>query len=323
MSLSDKENNNFEPMALGSLESYDEELTNKTEKIAPEFKRFEMLFEKDVFRKEEAYEFDAVYDPEKEVEEIVFKPLIEQQDNSFDRDADTDKDKEDISGEMEQVPDEPVETPEEKGYREGLEKGMEQGFEQGQKKGFEEGLVKGEASGFEKGEKQGDIKGHEQGFERGLKEGEEKAATETRENGIEILNSLELSLKTADQTLDLLVEKYEERLIDLIQKIAQKAVLARVEVDDEVIKHMILDALKNLVQPEEVSLSVSSEDYEYIEMIKDEFFEQIDSLASISVSSDPSVKRGGCKIDTNTGSISTDVESRLEAIFEAFKTPEV
>jgi flagellar assembly protein FliH len=320
MSLSDKDNNNFEPMALSSLESYDEEQLKKTDKITPDLKRFEMLFEKDVFRKEETYEFQAVYDPEKDVEEIVFKPLIEREDDPFGDDAKADKSPGDNSEEIEQVPEEPLETPEEIGYREGFEKGMEQGLEQGEKKGFEEGLIKGETSGFEKGEKEGDIKGHEQGFERGLKEGEEKGETETREKGTEILNSLEHSLKTADQTLDLLVEKYEERIISLIQKIAQKAVLARVEVDDEIVKHMILDSLKHLVAPEEINLSVSSEDYEYIEMVKDEFFEKIDSLTSISVSSDPSIKRGGCKIATNTASISTDVESRLETIFEAFKT---
>ena len=134
------------------------------------------------------------------------------------------------------------------------------------------------------------------------------------------MNSLEFSLKTADQTLDLLVEKYEERIIGLVQKIAQKAVMAKVAVDEEIVKHLILDSLKHLVQPEEINLSVSSDDYEYIEMVKDEFFEKIDSLTSISVSSDPSIKRGGCKIETNTASISTDVESRLEAIFQAFKT---
>jgi len=55
-------------------------------------------------------------------------------------------------------------------------------------------------------------------------------------------------------------------------------------------------------------------------MIKDEFFEQIDSLNSISVRSDPSIKRGGCRIDTNTASVSTDPESRLDAIFNAMKS---
>lgn len=118
----------------------------------------------------------------------------------------------------------------------------------------------------------------------------------------------------------LLVGKYEERIISLIQQIAKKVIMAQVEVNDEIIKHMILDALKRLVQPEEVVLSISQDDYEYIEMIKDEFFEQIDSLSSMSVRSDPSIKRGGCKIETNTASVSADAESRLEAIFEAIKT---
>ena len=126
-------------------------------------------------------------------------------------------------------------------------------------------------------------------------------------------------MKTADQTLDLLVEKYEKKIISLIQQIAEKAVMAQVAIDDEIVRNMILDALKALVQPEEVILSVSLDDYEYIEMIKDEFFDQIDSLESVSVRSDPSIARGGCKIETITASVSADPESRLEAIFEAIK----
>ncbi len=86
------------------------------------------------------------------------------------------------------------------------------------------------------------------------------------------------------------------------------------------ILNLLEQTLKTPVPAEEVVLSVSQDDYEYIEMIKDEFFETVDSLTSISVRSDPSLKRGICKIETITASISSDVESRLEAVFEATKT---
>jgi len=113
--------------------------------------------------------------------------------------------------------------------------------------------------------------------------------------------------------------RYEARIISLIRQIAKKVVMAQIEIDDGIVKQLIIDALKALVNPEEVVLSISEEDYEYIEMIKEEFFDEIESLKSISVKSDPSVKRGGCRIDTSTASISSDPESRLEAIFEAVR----
>ena len=54
-------------------------------------------------------------------------------------------------------------------------------------------------------------------------------------------------------------------------------------------------------------------------MIKDEFFTEIESLNRIAVKSDPSIKKGGCKIETATASIVTDPESKLDAIYEALK----
>ena len=310
MSLSDIDNERFKPMALSSLESFDEEHSNKTDQVDPDFDRFKALFETPKFENEESYEFKTMYDTKKGAENIVFTPLIKRKDESSKKET-LDKGREGLEGKG---------SSEEKGYREGVEKGLEKGIAQGKNQGYEEGFKKGEAEGFEKGEQRGDEKGQQQGFEQGFKAGEEKATLQTREKAVEVLNSLEQSLKTADDILVLLVEKYEERIISLIQQIAKKVVMAQVEINDEIIKHMILDALKTLVKPEKVVLSVSLDDYEYIEMIKDEFFEQIDSLNSVSVRSDPSIKRGGCKIDTITASVSADAESRLEAIFEAIKT---
>ncbi len=330
MSLSDvdidMDTDQFKPMTLSSLESFDAEFSNKTDATDPDFNRFKALFEKPEFEPEETYEFKAMYDPEKEAEEIVFTPLIKRRDESPGEKA-TDKKRTDkklkdsahgTSPEQE-LPETPVETPEEKGYQKGFERGMEQGIEQGQKQGFEQGRKEGEAQGLETGEQQGFDQGESKGFEQGLKAGEEKASAETREKGVEILASLETTLKTADQTLELLVEKYEHQIINLIQQIAGRVIGARIEMDDDLVKGMILDTLKTLVHPEEVTLNVSAEDYEYIEMVKDEFFEAIDSLNHVSVRSDPSIKRGGCKIETNTASVSSDPESRLEAISKAVK----
>jgi len=326
MSLSDIDDETFKPIDLSSLENLDEEHSNNADKSNPDFERFEMLFEKPKFDpdsdKEESCEFEAMYDLKKEQREMVFKPLIERKKEPVKKDE-ADKAKEDLEGNGSFGKKESKETPEEKGYRvgfeKGLEKGLEQGIEQGQKQGYEEGLKKGEAEGLEKGESLGFEKGEQQGFEKGLKDGEEKATKKTRQKAVEILNLLEDSLKTTDSTLELLVEKYEEQIISLIQKIAQKTVIAQVEMNDEIVNEMILEALKMLVQPEEVTLSVSLDDYEYIEMIKDDFFESIDSLTKVSIRSDSSIKKGGCKIDTITASISADPESRLEAIFEAIK----
>ncbi len=330
MSLSNSKNDQFEPIVVNSLENFDKEHSNRTEETKPDFERFKALFEKPEFEHKEADEFRALYDFQQEEEEAVFKPLFELKEKSGSKnkpEGAQESEKSEESGKsskgsndseipLDKPPVKPEETPEERGYREGFEKGIKVGKEQG----YEQGLKKGEEKGFEAGEQKGVEQGTKQGFDQGVKEGEEKGDAQVRRDSAEIINSLGHSLKTADQTLDLLVDKYEANIISLMEQIVKKIIMAHMEIDDEIVKPIIIDALKTLVQTEEVVLSICPDDYEYIEMIKDDFFEAVDSLTSVSVRSDSSIKRGGCKIDTITASISSDVESRLEAIFEAIKT---
>jgi flagellar assembly protein FliH len=217
-------------------------------------------------------------------------------------------------------------TPEELGFEQGFAKGLEQGRTtgeaEGEAKGFEQGLVKGEATGFKKGEAEGFAKGEAEGLEKGLKEGREKAQAEVNDQVALILDPLKESLETADNLLDRLVKRYEGQILDLVVRIAEKAVGAKLDVDDEVVKHTILDALQHLVAPEEITLSVSSEDYEYVEMVKDEFFESVRSLKHVAVTSDPMIPRGGCRIETAAATISTDPEAKLAAIYDAIARAE-
>ncbi len=324
---SDTNSDQFQPIAVNSLESFDKEHSNRTNKSKPDFDRFKALFVESEFKQSKAG-FKALYDTISQKKEIVFKPL-------FDMGEDLNKSNEpegsNISNEssddlnilkesVDKELTEPEETKDEKGYRIGFEKGLEQGKE----KGFEEGFKKGEKKGLEQGEQkgieQGLQQGIEQGIEQGQKQGQEKGEAQVKDDATQILNSLEQSLKTADQTLDLLVDKYETNIISLIEQIVKKIIMARVEIDDKFVKPVIIDALKTLVHTENVILSVSEDDYEYIEMVKDEFFEKVDSLTSVSVKSDSSIKKGGCTIKTSTALISSDIESRLEVVFDAIKS---
>jgi len=230
ISLSDTDSDQFEPIAVSSLESFDKEYSNRTEKTKPDFYRFKALFEKPESGKRRSDEFKALYDDNQEKEETVFQLLLDpgKESASQDQSGKSDKSKENSQ--------------DSRNSETSVEKDIE------------------------KSENMLEEKGYRQGFERSQTE----RTIQVREDAVEILNLLEQTLKTP-------------------------------------------------VPAEEVVLSVSQDDYEYIEMTKDEFFETVDSLTSISVRSDPSLKRGNCKIETITASISSNVESRLEAIFEAAK----
>ncbi len=321
MSLSDVQKEEFKPIDVKGLDNFDEELSHKNMDTRPDLERFKMLFDPSELEIEEPVSFKALYSFDKQTIEEPFKPLIEgtgknRAENSGEGDILKTQENEDAIQEEEpeiSLKDQAFE----QGYTKGFDQGLVQGEEKGLAQGHEQGYVKGEAQGFEKGETQGFAKGKEDGFEKGYQEGREKAEAEARKEIIEILEPLKKVLNNADLMLEQLIEKYEAQIISLIFKISKKAVMASLQLDDEIVKHTILDALKHLVAPEEIILSVSSEDFDYIEMIKDEFFQAIGSLKHVAVKSDPLMDRGGCRIETATATIATDPESKLTAIYEA------
>lgn len=309
----------FKPIDVNSLQVFDGEIINKTGETPPDFERFKMLFEKPKFGKESGYAFQAVYHESRKQEEILFKPLIERPPEKKKQEGQKGGTEPGAGAETDEIEEnlEPEESPEEKGYLAGFQKGYDEGLIQGEVKGHEQGFKKGEVEGFEKGEQEGALKGHEKGYEEGLRQGEMKGEDEARQKASGMLATLEESLRMADQTLDALVDIYEDRIILLIQQIAKKAIMTELKINDGIVRALVLDALKKLVNPENIILSISEEDYDYIEMVKEEFFLEVESLKSIAVKSDPSVKRGGCRIETRSASIASDPESRIDALCEA------
>jgi len=321
MSLSDMENDVFKPIDIGNLDSFDNELSHKTEGALPDLARFKMLFDPSDFQEENPIPFEALYAFNKEAKTDPFVPLIKGTAKDRGRPGASLPETADSQEGLEAAePEISIEEQAfEQGYAKGFQQGLAEGVEKGIAKGYDQGHAKGEPEGFKKGEAEGFAKGETEGFDKGGVEGREKAQAQVQTEATEILDPLKASLVTADQLLDRLVEKYETQILALIFKISEKAVMASVETNDEIVRNTILDALKSLVAPEEIILNVSSEDYEYIEMIKDDFFEAVGSLKRVSVKSDPQINKGGCKIETATASISTDPESKLMAIHDAIR----
>lgn len=330
MSLSDQEehkdgtflsqDDEFKAIDVGSLDRFDEEVSLKRSDAEPDFDRFKLLFDPLEVEREEGG-FEAVYKVTKQLKEELFEPLIQ----GADVDTDEPAIKLDVSVPLEEAQDadEPEEepTPEEQGFAAGYEQGMAQGLEKGQAaghaKGYEEGLEKGRKKGFKQGETDGFAKGEAEGFEKGVEEGRDAGKQVIIQEMAQVLDPFRQALGTADRMLENMLARYETQLVELVCQIAGKVVMAKLDTDDTVIKNTILDALSQLAAPEEIILSVAEEDYEYVEMIKETFFESVRSLTHITVNTDAMIPKGGCRIESAGATIVTDPESKLKAVYDA------
>ncbi len=329
--------NGFTALDVSNLENVDTDRLMEGERRDPDYDRFKLLYDEPsaldgkgdrTFKR--LYEFES----EESLQNKEFTPLdyggSRRSDSAGAAGIGTDEDlspsaedaggrSADSSGHSGTPADDPdrrkrVDTessPDKDRNKDAADKAFNQGFEQGKTQGYDKGFEQGTTEGFE----QGFEKGRSEGFEKG----EAEAAQKMEQTSKEKLETLEGMIETMDTCYEDLLRVNEEKILSLIQQIAEKVVFATVEVDRTVVKNTILDALEKLAAPEEIVLQVSAQDYEYIEMVKEDFFETVKSLKSVAVKSDPSVKPGGCRIESAKGAIQTDPEEKLKKVFDSVK----
>jgi flagellar assembly protein FliH len=153
-----------------------------------------------------------------------------------------------------------------------------------------------------------------QAYEKGFSQGEAAGLAAGQQKAKEIVGQIQHALSDMSNLWQHLLVNYETQLIRLVCRIAEKVVYAQVEIDHEVVKRAILHAFSVIPEVVGVTIEVNPKDYEYIETIKEDFFNHVSSLKDVSVLTSPSVARGGCNISTRAGQVDATLESRLEAV---------
>ena len=202
---------------------------------------------------------------------------------------------------------------EKQGFKKGFDHGEKESFKKGETKGFKQGFEYGEDKGINQGRKSGETIGYEKGF----KKGEKKAIEDGNAKALKKIASLEDILLKINNIWDELIKKHEVNIISLVCKIVEKIVLAKVEIDNTLVRESVMHALNCLPEPEKISINVSTKDYEYIKTIKQEFFKNIKTLKGIRIVRNFSINSGGCKIESSKANVSTDLQSRLDAVFSS------
>lgn len=329
MSLSDDHSQeDFIPFNIGECKQFDGEIVQNQD--TPDLEQFAVLFspsdegtqDSEPFmplhgkekKKPSADPFASLFGRDKENQDALGSPSHDVPESSGQEpERDAPELSEQDHGAQGFVEEQSMEQGFQKGFEEGHAQGLEQGYTEGLEKGQQEGLARGEEEGFQKGME----KGEQQGFDAGREQGAEAARSEARQELQDSLDTLKKALEEVNFLAEHIVDRYEQQLIRLVLKIAEKVVSVTLDADDQVVRRTVIDALKTLVNPEEIVLSISPDDYACIEMVKEEFFEEVSSLETVSVQSDALINRGGCKIETRTGTISVDPEDKMQAIQEA------
>jgi flagellar assembly protein FliH len=160
-----------------------------------------------------------------------------------------------------------------------------------------------EREAYEKGFAQGEKDGLELGERKGLKQ------VETIERLLIEMNSLKQEI----------IGHYEKEILELVFAIAQKVVHQQVRSDDKAIEDTVLTAMKLAAEKSEMIVRVNPEDFDYVEKLRPEFLAAVKELKVLTVTSDPSITRGGCFLESPYGDVDGRVETQLEKIHQCLE----
>jgi flagellar assembly protein FliH len=156
---------------------------------------------------------------------------------------------------------------------------------------YEKGFAQGEKDGFEFGEKKAD----------------------------QVIGNIQRLFNEISSLKQEILKQHEKEILDLIFAIAEKIVHHLTKFDESGVKGAVFNALNFAIEKSKIILNVNPEDYDYIEKLRPELFKEYKDLKSITVTSDPSVTRGGCYLKTPYGDIDAGIETQLEKICQCLQ----
>lgn len=149
------------------------------------------------------------------------------------------------------------------------------------------------------------------GYNEGKAAGEAEAAQYVSE-ALQKLNEIAVAFPAA-------VKQNEEKLVTLALEIAKKVIQDEIALQPEVVQRTVEMALKRVSDLEQVVVKVNPLDLDLILPKQETFKSLVPDVQNFSIEGSHTIQRGGCVIETNSGSINATINAQLGIVEELFR----
>lgn len=155
----------------------------------------------------------------------------------------------------------------------------------------------------------------EAGYENGLKDGKLIGKKEIEpilmnmQRAIDEINNIKISL----------TKNTEYEAVELSIAIAKKIVGNEININKNVVKKIVNEALKKVDGHENIKIKINPDEMQILHENRIELKDAVDCLKDIEIIGDASVSCGGCIVETNIGDIDARIEKQFKVIEDAFK----
>lgn len=159
----------------------------------------------------------------------------------------------------------------------------------------------------------------QEAYEKGFAQGEIDGLEFGKKEAVKVIENIENLLKACQDIKKEIIRKYEKELLELVFVIAEKVINYKITSDEEIVKQTVLKALRLAPEKGDITIKVSSEDFDYMKSVKEDCATEFKGLKSIKLAPDLSVERGGCLLETPYGDIDARISTQLQKIFQSLE----
>lgn len=154
--------------------------------------------------------------------------------------------------------------------------------------------------------------GYKEGFEAGCQDGYTKIAEELKDQIIAVENfaKSDFEIKKA------IIKSAHLDIINLVIEIARKVCSKSLELDENVLKEITLNAIQSLKDKENITIIINPEMAQKIYSISDEIKEEIPQLSSIKIIEDTSVSPDGTIVESPLSRVDSRISSQINELSE-------
>lgn len=169
------------------------------------------------------------------------------------------------------------------------------------------------ASVEEAGYREGYSRGHAEGYAKGELEAKAHYEHEWSTRIEQLATVLEevLSFRSS------LVERYQPEIVEVAIQMAEAVIHAQIDKDDAAVLSVVDACLRKVSSPTTLTIKANLSDLPVVVDAKRELSAKFPTLESIEVVDDPSVDRGGCLIETDSGFLDGRIDQQLKRVTEA------
>lgn len=155
----------------------------------------------------------------------------------------------------------------------------------------------------------------EESFQRGVDEGLRRADADFGS----ALQTLLALCRQLDNLRETILANSIGEMQDLVIAIAEKIVRVSVREQDVTIVETVDEAIHSAVRSDEFYVYVHPEDFAVIQAKSPDFIAGLNGLNNLVIKKDPSMERGGCKVESENCTVDATIASQFEIIREQVK----